>query len=156
MRRTSCCGRRLEQDPDFVNAWELRAAVQTVIVEYGYTQLARAEHERRGVEFAERALALEPDSGMALAALANLRLRATDETATAARPVGAIIRDLERAIELDPHNSSALNWLGGALGHVGRLEDALETFGRCAEVAPRFGPCQREPLRPLVGSGPPG
>jgi len=129
-----------EQDPDFVNAWELRAAVQTVIFEYGYTQISRDEHERRGVEFAERALALEPDSSMALAALANLRLLATDKLLRR-HDLGAIIRDLERAVELDPHNSSALNWLGGALGHVGRLEDALQTFGRCIEVAPRFGPC---------------
>jgi adenylate cyclase len=130
-----------EQDPDFVNAWELRAAVQTVIFEYGYTQLPRAEHERRGVEFAERALALEPDSSMALAALANLRLRATDKLLQR-HDLGAIIRDLERAVELDPHNSSALNWLGMSLGHVGRLEDALQTFGRCIEVAPHFGPCR--------------
>jgi adenylate cyclase len=130
-----------EQDPDFVNAWELRAAVQTVIFEYGYTQLPRDEHERRGVEFAEKALALEPDSGMALAALANLRLRATDKLLQR-HDLGAIIRDLERAVELDPHNSSALNWLGMSLGHVGRLEDALQTFGRCIEVAPRFGPCR--------------
>jgi adenylate cyclase len=130
-----------EQDPDFVNAWELRAAVQTVIFEYGYTRLSREEHERRGVEFAERALALEPDSGMALAALANLRLRATDKLLQR-HDLGAIIRDLERAVELDPHNSSALNWLGLSLGHVGRLEDALDTFGRCIEVAPRFGPCR--------------
>jgi adenylate cyclase len=130
-----------EQDPDFVNAWELRAAVQTVIFEYGYTQLSRAEHERRGMQFAERALALEPDSSMALAALANLRLRATDKLLQR-HDLGAIIRDLERAVELDPHNSSAFNWLGLSLGHVGRLEDALQTFGRCIEVAPRFGPCR--------------
>jgi adenylate cyclase len=130
-----------EQDPDFVNAWELRAAVQTVIFEYGFTRLSRDEHERRGVEFAEKALALEPDSGMALAALANLRLRATDKLLQR-HDLGAIIRDLERAVELDPHNSSAFNWLGLSLGHVGRLEDALQTFGRCIEVAPRFGPCR--------------
>jgi adenylate cyclase len=129
-----------EQDPDFVSAWELRAAVQTVIFEYGYTQLSRAEHERRGVEFAERALALEPNSSLALAALANLRLRATDKLLQR-HDLGAIIRDLERAVELDPHNSSAFNWLGMSLGHVGRLEDALDTFGRCVDVAPRFGPC---------------
>ena len=131
----------LEQDPEFVNAWELRAAVQTVIFEFGYTQLSRDEHERRGVEFAERALTLEPNSGMALAALANLRMVATMRLLQR-HDLGAIIRDLERAVELDPHNSSALNWLGFSLGHVGRLEDALATFGRCIEVAPRFGPCR--------------
>jgi adenylate cyclase len=143
-----------EQDPDFVNAWELRAAVQTVIFEYGYTRLSREEHERRGVEFAERALALEPDSGMALAALAHLRLRATDKLLHR-HDLGAIIRDLERAVELDPHNSSAFNWLGLSLGHVGRLEDALHTFGRCIEVAPRFGPCRENHYDALWALGRP-
>jgi adenylate cyclase len=143
-----------EQDPDFVNAWELRAAVQTVIFEYGYTQLSRDEHERRGVEFAEKALALEPDSSMALAALANLRLRATDKLLQR-HDLGAIIRDLERAVELDPHNSSGLNWLGLSLGHVGRLEDALHTFGRCIEVAPRFGPCRENHYDALWALGRP-
>ena len=131
----------LEQDPVFVQAWELRAAVQTVIVEYGYTRLSRAEHERRGMEFAQQALALEPDSGMALATLANMRLAAT-ASLRQRHDLGAIIRDFERAVELDPHNSSALNWLGMTLGYVGRLADALDTFERCVAVAPRFGPCR--------------
>ena len=131
----------VEQDPKFVQAWELRAAVQTVIVEYGYSKQTHQEHERRGIEFAERALALEPDSGMALATLANLRLSATSRLRQR-HDFGAIISDLERAVELDPHNSSALNWLGLSLGHVGRIEHALVTFARCIEVAPRFGPCR--------------
>lgn len=144
----------IEQDPDFVNAWELRAAVQTVIFEYGYTRLSRDEHERRGMEFAARAFALEPDSGMALATLANLRLAATGSLRQR-HDLGAIIRDLERAVELDPHNSSALNWLGMSLGYVGRLEDALDTFGRCVDVAPRFGPCRENEYDALWSNGRP-
>ena len=142
----------LEQDPEFVKAWELRAAVQTVIVEYGYTDLSHDEHERRGVEFAERALALEPDSGLALATLANLRLSATTSLRQR-HDFGAIIRDLERAVELDPHNSSGLNWLGIALGFVGRNEDALRTFSRCVDVAPRFGPCRENEYDALWALG---
>jgi adenylate cyclase len=144
--------RALEQDPDFVNAWELRAAVQTVIVEYGYTPLPQDEHERRGIQFAERALALEPDSGMALATLANLQFYAA-RNLVQRHDLGAIIRDLERAVELDPHNSSALNWLGLSFGHVGRLEDALQAFRRCTEVAPRFGPCRENQYDALWGLG---
>ena len=131
----------LEQDPDFVSAWELRAAVQTVIVEYGYSDLSMEEHQRRGVEFAERALALDPDNAMALATLANFRFLATANRRER-HDFDAIIRDLERAVELDPHNSSALNWLGMALSQVGRQEEALQIFARCIEVASRFGPCR--------------
>ncbi len=144
--------RALEQDPDFANAWSLRAAVQTVIVEYGYSDLSMEEHQRRGVEFAQRALALEPDSGMALATLANLRSLATTSLRER-HDIGAIIRDLERAVELDPHNSSALNWLGMTFGLVGSQEDALRTFRRCIEVAPRFGPCRENHYDTLWSMG---
>jgi TolB-like protein/Tfp pilus assembly protein PilF len=142
----------LEQDPEFVSAWALRAAVQTVIIEYGYSGLSAEEHQRRGVEFAEQALALDPDSGMALATLANLRLSATTRLRQR-HDLGAIIRDLERAIELDPHNSSALNWLGMTFALVGRAEDALRTFSRCVEVAPRFGPCRENHYDTLWSMG---
>ena len=144
----------LEQDPNFVSAWELRAAVQTVIVEYGYSDLPTEEHRRRGVEFAERALALEPDSAMALATLANMRITAT-ATLVERHDFDGIIRDLERAIELDPHNSSALNWLGMTFAFVGRSEDALRTLARCIEVAPRFGPCRENHYDSLWAAGQP-
>ena len=144
----------VEQDPDFVSAWELWAAVQTVIVEYGYSDLPTEEHQRRGMEFAERALALEPDSGMALATLANLRSLATT-TLRERHDIGAIIRDFERAVELDPHNSSALNWLGMTFAFVGRSENALRIFARCIEVAPRFGPCRENHYDTLWSTGQP-
>jgi len=142
----------LEQDPDFVSAWELRAAVQTVIIEYGYSDLPAQEHQRRGLEFAERALALEPNSALALATLANLRFMAIVRLREK-HEIGAIIRDLERAVELDPHNSSALNWLGAAFALLGLQEDALRMFGRCVEVAPRFGPCRENHYDTLWGLG---
>jgi adenylate cyclase len=144
----------LEQDPDFVNAWALRAAVQTVIVGYGYTRLPWDEHERRGIEFAERALALDPDSGMALATLGNLRFGAA-MTLVRRQDIAAMIRDLERAVELEPHNTSALNWLGLSLGLAGRLEDALQVFQRCAEVASSFGPCRENEYDALWALGRP-
>lgn len=144
----------VEQDPNFVSAWELRAAVQTVIVEYGYSDLPTEEHRRRGVEFAERALALEPDSAMALATLANMKVMAT-ATLGKRHDFDGIIRDLERAIELDPHNSSALNWLGMTFAFVGRSEDALRVLARCIEVAPRFGPCRENHYDKLWAAGQP-
>jgi len=144
----------VEQDPNFVSAWELRAAVQTVIVEYGYSDLPTEEHRRRGAEFAERALALEPDSAMALATLANMRAIAT-ATLGKRHDFDGIIRDLERAIELDPHNSSALNWLGMTFAFVGRSEDALRVLERCIEVAPRFGPCRENHYDNLWAAGQP-
>jgi TolB-like protein/Tfp pilus assembly protein PilF len=132
--------RALEQDPDFVKAWELRAALQMVLVGYGYTDRSPAEHDRLGIDYAEQALARDPDSAMALAARANTRFLSTFEGRDR-HDIDGIIRDLQRAITLDPHETSARNWLGMALSAVGRMEEALAVFSGCIEIDPMFAPC---------------
>ncbi len=130
----------VEQDPDFAKAWELRAAVNSLIKEYGGSDLDRDELHRRSVAYAERALSLDPASSLALASLANVR-------SNAGRNLGQtpdwlrIIADLERALEIDPHNINAMNWLGNALGHVGETGRSLEMFRKCMATDPQFAPC---------------
>jgi adenylate cyclase len=132
--------RALEQDPDFVKAWELRAAMQMVLVGYGYTTRPPDEHDRLGLAYAEEALARDPDSAMALAARANIRFLASF-AGRERHDIAASIHDLERAIAIDPHDPSARNWLGMALSAVGRMDEALAAFSGCGEVDPLFAPC---------------
>lgn len=132
--------RALELDPKFARAWELRAAAQPLISEYTYTDLSDEELTRRGIEYAQQALSLDPDSALALAAQGNIRslaVRNLRET----YPLDQIMDDFERSIALDPQNGNALNWLGLAFGMVGENQRALETFQRCAEVDPLNAAC---------------
>jgi tetratricopeptide (TPR) repeat protein len=62
-----------------------------------------------------------------------------------------IISDLERALEIEPRNVNALNWLGLAFGHIGRSEEALEVFRRCMDYDPYFAPCTENEYDTLVG-----
>ena len=132
--------RSLDQDAGFAEAWELRAALQFLMKEYSYSDLPDEELERRGIEFAEKALAIEPESATAIAALANIRARAVEDL-RAVHNIADIIRDFNRALAIEPRNASALNWLGLKLGHVGDLGAALETFRRCVEYEPLYAPC---------------
>jgi adenylate cyclase len=132
--------RALDQDPQFAKAWELRAALQGVTRDYGYSDLDQDELDRLGVEYAQRALAIDPASGLALASIAFQRSRAVQDLRTR-HDIGDILRDFQGALELDPGNSSTLNWLGLAYGFVGELENALGTFQRCLEHDPLFAPC---------------
>jgi adenylate cyclase len=132
--------RALELDPRFAKAWELRAATQPLLPEYTDTKLSDEELDKRGIEYAARALALDPDSALALAAQANIRMRAA-RTLRAATSMKQVIDDLERSVALDPQNGNALNWLGNAVGLVGQNERALETFQRCAVVDPLNAAC---------------
>ncbi len=61
-----------------------------------------------------------------------------------------IIADLERAVSLDPRNSSAMNWLGLAYALIGQSAKALDTFEACAAVDPLFGPCAENHYDQLV------
>ncbi len=130
----------LNQDPNFAKAWELRAAVNTLMDEYKASDLSAEELDLRSAEYAQRALAIDPQSSLALAALANVRgsagrsLRATVDYVS-------IITDLERAIEIDPHNVNAMNWLGITLALLGDSERALAMLQHCVTVDPTFGPC---------------
>lgn len=130
----------LEQDPAFAKAWELRAAVNSLMYEYQASDLGIDELQRRSIEYAERALALDPQSSLALAALARLRGNLA-RTQPGRTDYKAVIADFERAIEIDPHNTSAMNWLGLTLALLGDVERALSLFQQCIAVDPLFGPC---------------
>ena len=144
--------RALEQDPQFAKAWELRAALQGLKREYGYSTLPQDELDRLGVEYAQRALAIEPASGLALGALGFLKSRAA-QSLRARHDLAGILQDFGRALEIDPHNSNTLNWLGLAYGLVGELDKALETFRRCMEHDPLFAPCAENEYETLLVMG---
>ena len=130
----------LGQDPAFAKAWELRAAVTSLLYEYPGSDLGIDELNRLSVQYAEKALSLDSQSSLALATLARIRGGiGSDQRLNADH--AAIIADLERAIEIDPHNVNAMNWLGLALALVGDTERALAVFRDCVAVDPLFGPC---------------
>jgi TolB-like protein/tetratricopeptide (TPR) repeat protein len=138
----------LEQDPAFAKAWELRGAANMMMIEYSGSELSSTELVRLATEYAERALALDPSSSLALASLANLRSGNSGDLSKPADLV-AVVADLEHAIEIDPHNGNAMNWLGVTLGRVGDVSRALAVFERCAAVDPSLKPCHENAMEAL-------
>ena len=138
----------LAQDPAFSKAWELRAAVMMMMDEYGGSKLDAAEIYRVATGYAEKALAIDPRSALALASIANMSGLVSSNLGQPADRA-KIIADLERAIEIDPHNSNAMNWLGLAYAIVGQNERALATFQRCREVDPLLAPCPENEMEVL-------
>lgn len=130
----------LQQDPNYAPAWELRAGLQNLLGEYTDTPLPVDELDRRGIDYADRALSLAPDSALALAVKVNIH--ATAAQALRGRyDFAQGIADLERSLEMDPNSTDALNWLGMTLAIVGRLDEALEVFQRCVKVDPLASAC---------------
>ncbi|HEY9143520.1 MAG TPA: hypothetical protein VIM90_05755 [Arenimonas sp.] len=130
----------LAEDPAFAKAWELRAAVNSVMFEYLESDLSLDELNRRSVQYAEKALSLDPQSSLALAALARIR-GAIGRDQRVPADYAAVITDLERAIEIDPHNVNAMNWLGLTHALIGATEHSLAIFRQCMAVDRLFAPC---------------
>mgnify|MGYP003641515300 CR=1 FL=1 len=144
--------RAVQIDPDFSQAWEIRAAVVSLAIEYGFSDLPDEEVARRTEDFAHRALALNPDSSIALAVLAKLaNFRSTYFSIHA--DWANIIDQLAHAVVLDPRNATSLNWYGLALGSAGDLEASLAAFEACIQSEPTYRPCRENQVDALGGLG---
>tara|TARA_R110002096_G_scaffold391573_2_gene586456 strand:- start:768 stop:2612 length:1845 start_codon:yes stop_codon:yes gene_type:complete len=144
--------RAVRIDPDYSQAWEMRAAVVSLSVEYGFSDLPADEIAPRTAEFANRALALNPDSSMAVAVSAKLLM---NQSASFSIQVDwtQIIDQSAHAVELDPRNGSARNWHGIALANVGDLETALASFEACLRYEFNYRPCRENQVDTLAALG---
>jgi len=142
----------LQQDSKYAPAWELRAALQSLLDEYTDTPLSVEDLYRRGTEYADRALSLAPDSALALAVKANLRSNAAMEL-RGRHDLADVIADLERSVKLDPNGVDALNWLGRSWVLVGQPDKGLEAFQRCVRVDPLAAACSENESLTLSALG---
>ena len=144
--------RALQIDPDFSQAWEMRAAIVSLAVEYGFSDITNDEVARQTEDFAQRALELNPDSSMAVAVLAKLAMNRSASTPMRADWADILERSA-RAVELDPRNASARNWYGLALGSVGQLDAALASYEACLRSEPTYRPCRENQVDSLTALG---
>lgn len=142
----------VEQDPEFAKAWELLAAVQFLMWDYGETDLSREEANRLTIEFADKAIALEPASSTAIASKVHIVAK-DPQFLDSGTNWSHIIADYTRALEIDPRNDSALNWRG--LGHqqLGYLDAAITDFSNCTRYEPLNVPCNENLAYTLTNVG---
>jgi TolB-like protein len=142
----------LNQDPDFAPAWELRAALPALMVEYGFAEWGFVTVQEKADQFAGQALALNPNSALALAAKANTRAWGAKQELVA-QDFQQIILDLKRAIEIDPSLPSPMNWLGMAYATTGQIALAIKAFEQCQQQHPFFAPCVENSYDMQVSAG---
>ncbi|MGH6878516.1 MAG: BTAD domain-containing putative transcriptional regulator [Rhizomicrobium sp.] len=114
--------------PNFARAWSTLASVRSVLVndmffERNEDDVAAMEKSVRAA--AQRALALDPNNGEALAVLAQI---------TPSTQLPEIDRLFERSLRSEPNNTQLLNWYGLFLIDVGRNRDALDELTRAYEM----------------------
>lgn len=124
---------RALKKPSDMTAWEAMARSMAAYRSWDAASL------QRGMEEAERAVAIAPDHAPALAcyaaALADLYLIGPDDPAQVQH-----IRALaERALALAPDNAQVLNWVGEALCFIGFPQEGERFTARAVRKAPGSG-----------------
>jgi len=144
--------RALSIDPDFSQAWEMRAALPSLMVEYFFSDMSRDAVTRLTGLYAARALALNPDSALAIATLAKRRM---NNSAQLIQPDdwSEILSEFDRARAIDPRNASVALWQGLALAYVGDIDGSIESFQRCIDIEPAYRPCHENYIDMLVSAG---
>ena len=125
-------------DPNFSRGWEMLASIAFV---RGGDATAEAQ-----VAVAT-ALQLDPNLSLAHA------IRGVMNNIDPPYNWSATISDLERALELDPKNTSALLWLGIEMRKLGFLDRAVTLFERCLNADPAYHRCKAHLLWTLHMNG---
>jgi TolB-like protein len=122
----------VERDPGFAEAWAFLGAATAVLSSGGYpTELDPEALLARSLPAAERALALDPDLGIALAVKGNLR-----HNQDGAAQIAEGFRLLERAAEQVAADTTARLWLGLAWLELGFVERALPHLASAQDQDP--------------------
>ncbi len=175
----------LELDPEFAlaYAWKARifylSRINDPVTEENWLGF-KSEMDRLALEYASRALTLDPNIGLAHTVrsdvhLANWRAGPAQEEADEALRLSpkdpnvlglyaAIetyiqdnfvegVRYWERAVELDPNNDQKYDDLGATLVRAKRYDEASEALQECLDLRPLDSACNRRLAAAEIGRG---
>jgi DNA-binding winged helix-turn-helix (wHTH) protein/tetratricopeptide (TPR) repeat protein len=120
----------VDTDPRDARGYAALADANAIIGDYGYGSLKPATYYARAGAYAQKALALDPNSAEAYAVLGMLEF----DIMRGSRARG--IADLRRAIGLDQSYGPAHEWYGMALLEGGHAHDALHELQIAANLDP--------------------
>jgi tetratricopeptide (TPR) repeat protein len=118
--------RAVEIDP---NCAQALAGLATYNLLREYSAMPAVAAYAAAVEAGRRAVALDPTDAEAVSALAFSEFYGL-------RLIDAGLARFEAALALDPSSAQSHHWLGNALLHLGRVEEALEHIERAQELDP--------------------
>ncbi|MGA8278784.1 MAG: tetratricopeptide repeat protein [Rhodanobacteraceae bacterium] len=120
-------------DPNFARGWEGLSAAYSVMPGWGFVD---RDYLSLADQAAKRALDLDPKLSMAWAVLgSNEQNRDVPDWAKG-------IEMLNRAIAVDPHNSTALLWRAVGSLNLGFFDRAIADLDHCLQLDPHYGNCR--------------
>jgi len=126
--------RAVELDPKFARAWADIGAAAWVAPSWGYDD---RDYVSLAVAATTNALELDENQSMAWAVLANLEEFNSDQP-----DQEVVLGHLDKALEKDPNNTTALLWRGDTWALLGYRDKALANWEKCVEIDPAYLNCQ--------------
>ncbi|MCK8483944.1 winged helix-turn-helix domain-containing protein [Aliiroseovarius sp. S2029] len=118
----------LARDPEAADGWSAYAVILLEEHRYHVNERAGLDVLPLATEAAEKAVAADPRSAFAYAALAMCRLFALD--------VDGFNLAAERALDLNPANSDVLSEIGHCYAFLAREDEAIALLDRAMELSP--------------------
>jgi DNA-binding winged helix-turn-helix (wHTH) protein/Flp pilus assembly protein TadD len=130
-------GRVIDENPRNAQGYAAMADANAIMGDYGYGSARPATYFARARAYAEKALAIDPDSADAYAVLGMLsgESSSTDDSASATA-MSAGLPLFQHAIALDPKNASAHEWYGVALLELGHVDAAYSQLRAASNLDP--------------------
>jgi TolB-like protein len=135
--------RALELDPDFVDAKEVLAATWVTLPYWVDPEEPMEVFQARAAALAQEVLAVDPDRPLALVVLADSMEANTELGWT------PMIELYERALELEPDNTTTIHWLGLLYQDLGFPERAIPFHEKCIELDPDYTNCHDQLMQAL-------
>ncbi len=130
----------IELDSKYADAWAMRAAISGLNQFYGFRESTLENDDRLSIELTNHALKLMPNNALALSVRAftqvnaNFRLRGQFD-------YFQIVSDLEKALAIEPKNTSTLLWLHFVYFSLGQIDESYDLLNQCIEYEPTYVPC---------------
>ena len=124
-------GRWPEAEADLRKSLKLSPNEADVLNYLGFAWVDRGEHLKEALDMLQRAVALAPDSGAIIDSLGWARYRVKD--------YAGAVRDLERAVYLDPADPEINDHLGDAYWRLGRRTEAAYQWRHVLVLRPEPG-----------------
>jgi DNA-binding winged helix-turn-helix (wHTH) protein/Flp pilus assembly protein TadD len=125
--------RVVDSDPRDARGYAALASANAIMGDYKYGSAPPSVYYARARAYAQKALAIDPQCGEAYAVLGML---ASEKDSPSMQQLTDGIRQLHRAIELDPSDAPAHEWYGIALLGFGRVNEAYAELQKASDLDP--------------------
>lgn len=125
--------RVVDVNPHEAQGYAGLASANAMMADYGYGAAPAKIYVARAQAYAHKALVINPNCSEAYAVLGML---ASEKHAGDKPQLSVALKNLRRAIALDPGNGPAHEWYGIALLEQGRVDDAYSELDKAAELDP--------------------